>query len=76
MFSLDDEQMDRVMGAAALLPTHQRDLFLRSVAGRVAGLPCVSMAEIESAIAFVQNNYGIAGGHRAFVNKNRKEIFK
>jgi hypothetical protein len=74
--ALTDEQMDRLLAAASMLPISSRDAFLKSVAGRVAGVPCLGMAEIESAIAFVLNNYGIAGGHRAFVNKNRKEIFK
>jgi hypothetical protein len=37
-FSLSDEELDRVMMAAAMLPTRQRDSFVRSVAGRVAGL--------------------------------------
>jgi hypothetical protein len=59
------------MAAAQLLPVTSRDSFLKSVAGR-----CVGMAEIETAISFVLNNYGVIGGPRAFVNKNRKEIFK
>jgi hypothetical protein len=65
MFSLDDEQLDRVMDAAAMLPASRRDMFLRSVAGRVAGLPGVGMAEIESAITFVLNSYGVAPGNSA-----------
>jgi hypothetical protein len=64
--SFSDQEMDRITAAAALLPASRRDTFLRSVAGRVAGLPCVGMAEIESAIAFVLNNYGIGGGNQAF----------
>jgi hypothetical protein len=61
-FSLSDEELDRVIAAAAMLPARQRDSFVRSVAGRVAGLPCVGMAEIESAIAFTLNVYGVTGG--------------
>jgi hypothetical protein len=64
--ALTDEQMDRVMAAAALLPATSRNAFLKSVAGRVAGTPCISMAEIERAIQFVLNTYGIAGGNHAF----------
>jgi hypothetical protein len=45
-----------------MLPVSQRDSFVRSVAGRVAGLPNVGMAEIESAIQFVLNSYGVTGG--------------
>lgn len=62
MFSLDDRQLDRVMDAAAMLPTRQRDAFLKSVAGRVAGLSDVGIAEIESAIEFTLNAYGVIGG--------------
>lgn len=61
MFSLSDEQLDRVMSAATMLPVGRRDVFLRSVAGRVAGLPCVGLAEIETAIAFTLNVYGVTG---------------
>jgi hypothetical protein len=64
--ALSDEQMDRLLTAASLLPVTSRDAFLNSVAGRVAGLPCIGMAEIEQAIAVVLGTYGIAGGHQAF----------
>jgi hypothetical protein len=61
--SFDDAQMNRLMDAAALLPPGQRDAFLRSVAGRVAGMQCIiGMAEIESAIEFTLNAYGVIGG--------------
>jgi hypothetical protein len=78
MFSLSDEELDRVMEAAALLPTHQRDAFLRSVAGRVAGSPDVGMAEIESAITFVLNSYGVAPGNNAITRNmyNHHGVFK
>ena len=65
--ALSDEMLDRVMAAASLLPISSRDAFLKSVAGRVAGVPNVGMAEIESAIRFVLNLYGIGGGNQAFV---------
>jgi hypothetical protein len=71
MFSLDDEMLDRVMAAASLLPQHARDSFLRSVAGRVAGLPNVGNAEIERAINFVLNCRGITSGY-AFRPDNNK----
>ncbi len=64
MLSFSDEQLDRVIAAAALLPPHKRDAFLRSVAGRVAGLPCIGIAEIERAIVFVLGSYGVTGGSR------------
>jgi hypothetical protein len=79
-FSLSDEELDRVMGAAAMLPVSQRDMFLRSVAGRVAGQPCVGMAEIESAIRFVLNSYGVAPGNNAIArneySRYAKGVFK
>ena len=47
MFSLSDVELDRVMDAAALLPAQHRDVFIRSVAGRVSGIPNFGLAEIE-----------------------------
>jgi hypothetical protein len=58
-FSLSDEELDRLMAAAAMLPQHQRTAFVRSVAGRVAD---VGLVEIESAIEFTLNAYGVVGG--------------
>jgi hypothetical protein len=74
-FSLSDEELDRLMAAASMLPQQQRDSFVRSVAGRVAGLPCVSMAEIESAIAFVLNSYGVAPGNNAVPRNNSRSRY-
>jgi hypothetical protein len=81
MFSLDDEQMDRLMDAASLLPAHKRDAFVRSVAGRLAGLPRVTISEIDSATEFVLNSYGIAFGSNAMTHHRRqanycKGVFK
>jgi hypothetical protein len=69
--SLTDQQMDRLMDAAAMLPVSSRDAFLKSVAGRVAGIPCVGHAEFERAICFVLGSYGVAGG-KDFTQKRRK----
>lgn len=55
--ALTDQQLDRVTVAAALLPQHERDGLLRSVANRVGGLPEVGAAEIEQAINCALNNY-------------------
>jgi hypothetical protein len=71
MFSLSDEEMDRLTAAASMLPVSSRSAFLKSVAGRVAGIPNAGMAEIESAIQFVLNNYGVAGGVDAFTRKKQ-----
>jgi hypothetical protein len=78
--SLSDEQLNRVLGAAALLPDSRRDVFIMSVAGRVAGLrdmgEVVGMAEISSAIRFVLNSYGIAPGKCFKMNYNQRGVFK
>jgi hypothetical protein len=81
--SFDDDQMNRLMDAAAMLPTRQRDAFLRSVAGRVAGMPDVGIAEIESAIEFTLNAYGVVGGlafkgtdKAAIARRQAERIFK
>jgi hypothetical protein len=74
--ALTDEKMDRVLAAASLLPATSRDGFLKSVAGRVAGVPCLGMAEIEEAIAFVLNNYGITGSSQAFDHPKRNNRSK
>jgi hypothetical protein len=71
MFSLSDEELDRLMDAASMLPTHHRDSFVRSVAGRVADIPNFGIAEIECAIQFVLSHYGIAGGADAFTRSNK-----
>jgi hypothetical protein len=71
MFSLDDVELDRLMDAAALLPTHHRDAFLRSVAGRVNGNPSADQATLETAITFVLNSYGIGGGPDAFARPHK-----
>jgi hypothetical protein len=65
MFSLDDAQLNRLMDAAAMLPASKRDAFVRSVAGRVAGLPRITISEIDSAVEFVLNSYGVAPGSSA-----------
>jgi hypothetical protein len=76
LFSLSDEEMDRLMGAAAMLPTSQRDSFVRSVAGRVAGLPCIGMAEIESAITFVPNSCGVCPDNNAIARNKYSQYAK
>jgi hypothetical protein len=73
LFALDDQQLERLMAAASMLPPAKRDAFVRSVAGRVSGMTTIGMAEIEAAIQFVLNNYGIAGGADAFARNQRKD---
>jgi hypothetical protein len=77
--ALTDEMLAHLMDAAALLPVSSRDAFMRSVAGRVAGIPCLGHAEFERAVAFVLGSYGVAGGPHAFTQKRRKnhaQIFR
>jgi hypothetical protein len=71
-----DEQVDRLMDAAAMLPASRRDVFLRSVAGRLAGLPDVGDAEFEQAINFVLNNYGVALGCNAITPNKYSQLAK
>jgi hypothetical protein len=49
--SLSDIQLERLLQAAELLPVHARDNFLRSIANRVADLPQIDTAAIETVIA-------------------------
>jgi hypothetical protein len=67
MISFNDRQLALVMQATAILPVGQRDLFLRSIAGRLGDLPYApSNADIEKAIVFVLGNYGVAIGANVF----------
>jgi hypothetical protein len=59
---LSDEQLDRLVSAAALLPPNARDRFVRSVANRVSVLPQIGTAEIEDAITFTLASYGVVQG--------------
>lgn len=72
--ALTDEQLDRVMAAASLLPITSRDAFLKSVAGKVSGVPHLGMDTVDHAIAVVLGAYGIAGGHKAFTNRKKETL--
>jgi hypothetical protein len=66
VLGFSDLEMERIQAAAGLLPESQRASFLRSVGNRLASLPYqASIADVEIAIRFVLNAYGIAGGRRA-----------
>jgi hypothetical protein len=72
MLSFDDTQLDRLYAAAELVPQPRRDNFLKSVANILGGLHHdPSTADVEHAIAFVLNGYGIIGG-RSFVTHHTK----
>jgi hypothetical protein len=72
-FAFTEEQFDRVMHAASLLPANMKDNFVRSVANRVADRPFeVTLGDVETAIRFVLTTRGIAVGRAAFSNKTDK----
>ena len=74
-FTFTEEQLDRVMDAAAMLPANARDNFVRSVGNRVADMPyTVGMAEIEVAIKFVLGTREVTGGFAAFTNKTTDRV--
>jgi hypothetical protein len=61
MLSLSDRQMDLVMRGAMLMPTHDRDVFLRSIASRLDGEP-ITDTNVEEAVLFILGCRGIGGG--------------
>lgn len=76
--SLSDEQLELVTGAAALLPTHDRDRFLRSIANRIGDLAQPTNDDIRGAIDFVLG-CRIGGGNKAFIptrHSQMKGIFR
>ncbi len=60
MMVLTDSQMLQVKQAAALLPTYQRDGFLRSVSNRLADLKRITDADVSHAIDFILSCRGIS----------------
>lgn len=68
--ALDDEMLDRLTDAAALLPAAQRGHFMRSVANRINHLPEPGIADLETAIQFVLNTRGVSAPRRAFFTSN------
>jgi hypothetical protein len=66
MLALTDNQLDLVQRAAALLPLHDRDHFLRSLANRMGNVAHPSDHDVQDAVDFILNCRGIGGGHAAF----------
>jgi hypothetical protein len=60
MLALTDQQLTLVTEAAGLFSPPRRDLFLRSVAARLADIQNPSDAQVETAVHFVLNTYGIS----------------
>jgi hypothetical protein len=65
MTLLSESQLRQVKAAAALLPTFQRDEFLRSISNRLADLDRIDDADVAAAVDFVLNTRGVAIGGRA-----------
>jgi hypothetical protein len=60
MMALTDDQMNQVKQAAALLPVGSRDLFLRSVAGRLSDSAAPTDHEVAAAINLVLSCRGVS----------------
>jgi hypothetical protein len=58
--ALSDQAMQHVQQAAALLPLHDRDPFLRSVAGHLADIAKPSDSDVAHAVALILNGRGIS----------------
>jgi hypothetical protein len=63
MLTLTDHQLQQVQTAAAMLPVHARDSFLRSVAGRLSAIAFPTDYDVSNAVNFVLGCRGIAVGH-------------
>jgi hypothetical protein len=66
--ALTDNQLDLVTRAAALLPLHDRDHFLRSISNRIGDVANPDDTAVQDTVAFVLNCGGIGGGHAAFTH--------
>jgi hypothetical protein len=71
--ALSDQQLQQVTQAAGLLSPPARDGFLRSVAGRLAGITRPTNAQLTDALSFVLSARGIAVGRRAFMPELTKK---
>jgi hypothetical protein len=60
MLALSDQQLAQIKAAAALLPVNTRDLFLRSIAGRLSDITLPTDNDIAAAVSFVLSCRGIS----------------
>jgi hypothetical protein len=65
MLALTDHQLDYLKRTVSLLPPHDRDAFLRSVAGRLTTYPPTD-DDLVGALCFVLRGRGVAIGSAAF----------
>jgi hypothetical protein len=73
--SFSDEQLDLVTRAAGLLPTHDRNRFLRSIANRLEDTANPTDFDIRSAIDFILGAR-LGGGKKAFIPARQKQQAK
>jgi hypothetical protein len=65
MLSLTDRQLETLMQVAAGMWPQRRDQFLRSVAGRLRDIACPTDKQLQDAIDFVLDCYGVSTPHPA-----------
>lgn len=70
---ISDRQLDLILRAAALLPTHRRDTFLRSVASRLSDNAHPNDNEVEAAVNFILSFRGVACGRVVLCDGAPKE---
>jgi hypothetical protein len=68
-----DKQLGMILRAAALLPTHGRDTFLRSVASRLSDNAHPNDNEVDAAVNFILSFRGVACGRVALCDGVSKE---
>jgi hypothetical protein len=73
--TLTDNQMQQIRTAAAMLPTFQREDFVRSVANRLRELLTPTDAAVHSAITLVLSARGVAIGDHHDQHLRRRRQF-
>jgi hypothetical protein len=68
-----DKHLGMILRAAALLPTHGREMFLRSVASRLSDNAHPSDNEVEAAVNFILSFRGVACGRVVLCDGASKE---
>lgn len=73
LLAFTDKQLGMILRGAALLPTHGRDTFLRSVASRLSDNAHPNDNEVEAAVNFILSFRGIACGRVVLCDGAQKE---
>jgi hypothetical protein len=74
MLSLTDQQVQQLTCAASMVPSSDRDNFLRSVASQIVRHP-PSDQDLAHAIAFVLEGRGTSASRSMFLNQPRPRRF-